>query len=102
MKQFYKNIYYHEHFHKGENIIFLEDRDKTLLHVPGNGCVEIIVHVTETQKELSFFAGDAVYSGILIVGLVALEIVLLQLYIHQALCQRYFLPWTKLAKNKTC
>lgn len=52
MKQFYKNIYYHEHFHKGENIIFLEDRDETLLHVPGNGCVEIIVHVTGNTERV--------------------------------------------------
>lgn len=47
-----KNIYYHEHFHKGENIIFLEDRDETLLHVPGNGCVEIIVHVTGNTERV--------------------------------------------------
>lgn len=52
MNQFYKNIYYHEHFHKGENIIFLEDRDETLLHVPGNGCVEIIVHVTGNTERV--------------------------------------------------
>lgn len=29
MKKSNKNKYYHKHFHKGQNIIYLEDRDET-------------------------------------------------------------------------